>query len=66
MCVGYVTVEKNLIKQYFTRRAIIIGGPALADDATDEEVAVLLEAVKTKTRNYNLPRSKIMAILYKN
>lgn len=48
VCVGYVTVEKNPIKQYFTRRAIIIGGPALADDATDEEVVALLEAVKEK------------------
>ena len=48
VCVGYVTLERNPIKQYFTRRAIINGGPALADDATDEEVAVLLEAVKEK------------------
>ena len=51
VCVGYLTVERNPIKQYFTRRAIIIGGPALADDATDEEVVALLEAVKTKTRH---------------
>lgn len=48
VCVGYVTLERNPIKQYFTRRAIINGGPALADDATDEEVTTLLEAVKTK------------------
>lgn len=51
VCVGYVTKEKNAVKQYFTRRAIIIGGPALADDATDEEITALLEAVKTKTRH---------------
>ena len=51
VCVGYVTKEKNAIKQYFTRRSIIIGGPVLADDATDEEVTALLEAVKTKTRH---------------
>lgn len=51
VCIGYVTVEKNPIKQFFTRRAIVIGGPALADDATDEEVNALLEAVKTKTRH---------------
>lgn len=51
ICVGYVTVERNPITQYFTRRAIIIGGPALADDATDEEVVALLETVKTKTRH---------------
>lgn len=48
VCVGYVTVEKNAIKQYFTRRAIIIGGPALADDATEEEVITLMKAVREK------------------
>lgn len=51
VCVGYVTVDKNPIKQFLTRRAIILGGPALADDATDKEVEVLLKAVKTKTRH---------------
>ncbi len=45
VCCGYVTVEKNPIKQFFTRRAIIIGGPCLADDATDEEVEALMKAV---------------------
>lgn len=51
VCVGYVTVEKNAMKQFLTRRAIIIGGPCLADDCVNEEVIALLEAVKTKTRN---------------
>lgn len=51
VCVGYITVEPNPIKQFLTRRAIILGGPALADDVTDEEVVALLEAVKTKTRH---------------
>lgn len=46
VCVGYVTVERNPIKQYFTRRAIIIGGPCLADDCTAEEVDALMNAVK--------------------
>ena len=32
VCVGYVTVEKSPLKQFLTRRAIIIGGPCLADD----------------------------------
>ena len=45
ICVGYVTKEKNPLKQFMTRRAIIIGGPALADDATDEEVFALMNAV---------------------
>ena len=46
VCVGYVTKEKSALKQFFTRRAIIIGGPLLAEDATDAEVAALLKAVK--------------------
>lgn len=66
ICVGYVTVEKNPITQFFTRRAIIIGGPALADDCTDEEVVALMNGVKelmservngapiyVETRNFN-------------
>ena len=47
VCVGYVTVEKNALKQMLTRRAIIIGGPCLADDCTDEEVNALLCALKS-------------------
>lgn len=46
MCVGYVTVEKNALKQMLTRRAIIIGGPCLADDCADYEVMELLRAVR--------------------
>lgn len=60
--VGYVTHEKNALKQFFTRRAIIIGGPAIADNITDEELALLLNTAKSKlkhkaiyieTRNFN-------------
>ena len=46
VCVGYVTVEKNALKQMLTRRAIIIGGPCLADDCLDYEVKELLRAVR--------------------
>ena len=62
VCVGYVTKEKNPLKQFFTRRAIIIGGPALADDCTEEEVEALMSAVGEQlqskaiyieTRNFN-------------
>lgn len=45
--VGYVTREKNALKQFATRRAIIIGGPMLANDATEEEVASLLKGVRS-------------------
>lgn len=62
VCTGYITVEKSAIKQMLTRRAIIVGGPALADDATDEEVIALMSAVRAQlksqaiyieTRNFN-------------
>ena len=66
VCVGYVTVEKNAVKQFFTRRAIVIGGPCLADDCTNEEVETLMKGVKElksegikespiyiETRNFN-------------
>lgn len=62
VCVGYITKENNPLKQYLTRRAIITGGPMLADDITDEELSALLKAVKNglkqkaiyiETRNFN-------------
>ena len=65
ICVGYVTVEKSVFKQFLTRRAIIIGGPALADDCIDEEVRLLLSTLNIQhptfsdapiyieTRNFN-------------
>ena len=46
VCVGYVTVEKNAVKQFLTRRAIIIGGPCLADDCTEDEAYALMQAVR--------------------
>lgn len=46
VCVGYVTVEKNAMKQFLTRRAIILGGPCLADDCINEEVLLLLSTLR--------------------
>lgn len=50
VCVCYITIEKSAIKQMMTRRAIIVGGPALADDATNAEVAELMMAVKKELK----------------
>lgn len=50
VCVGYVTVEKNALKQMMTRRAIIVGGPCLADDATDGEATELMKAVRKELK----------------
>ena len=62
LCVGYITQEQSALKQYFTRRAIIIGGPVIAEKATDQDVEHLLCAIKNElksqaiyieTRNFN-------------
>ena len=61
VCVGYITQEPNAIKQYLTCRAIVVGGPVIANDATDDEVAALLKAVRrlgdkaiyVETRNFH-------------
>ena len=50
VCCGYVTVERSAIKQALTRRAIIVGGPCLADDATDDEVRELMKAVRKELK----------------
>ena len=64
VCVGYVTKEKSAVKQYFTRRAIIIGGPALADDATEEEVIALMTAIKNLSFTHSLIHSFIQSPIY--
>lgn len=60
--VGYVTKEKNPLKQFFTRRAIIIGGPLIGEHATETDVEQLLrvtsselksQAIYIETRNFH-------------
>ena len=43
--VGYITRERNALKQFFTRRAIIIGGPLLAEDISNKALSALLSAI---------------------
>ena len=43
--VGYITRERNALKQHFTRRAIIIGGPLLDEHISDEALSALLSAI---------------------
>lgn len=59
--VGYITKEKSALKQFFTRRSIIIGGPLLAEDATAEEIAALLNAVKKLQRSDLQPAGRSTA-----
>ncbi|MCI6419124.1 MAG: GNAT family N-acetyltransferase [Bacteroidales bacterium] len=62
VCVGYVTKEPNPIKQFFTRRAIIIGGIVVAANCAKEDIVILLNYVRKElkpksiyieTRNFN-------------
>lgn len=50
VCVGYVTKERCRVKQFYTRRAIIIGGPLIADSANEEDIARLLYAIQQPCR----------------
>lgn len=60
--VGYVTKERNALKQYFTKRAIIYGGPLLDADISNDALSALLKTVVQnialnpiyiETRNFN-------------
>jgi hypothetical protein len=62
VAVGFVQKDGGKLKQYLSRRAIVNGGPLLADDTTDEELSLLLKALKARlrrkaiyieTRNFN-------------
>ena len=59
--VGYIQKDGGRVKQFFSRRAIIYGGPMLADDITEAEITDLLNDCKKQlkrkvifieTRNY--------------
>ena len=47
---GYVQKDGGRMKRFLSRRAIVIGGPLLPDDITDEEVKTLLTALQTRLK----------------
>ena len=58
---GYIQKDGGAIKQFLSRRAIVNGGPYLADDISDEELTYLLtqctrrlkrDAIYIETRNF--------------
>lgn len=60
--VGYIQKDGGKLKRFFSRRAIILGGPLTAGDISDEELTFLLEEVRNKvgrkaiyieSRNFN-------------
>lgn len=52
--VGYIQKDGGKLKQFFSRRAIILGGPLLADDISNEELDTLLAALKSKLRRKSI------------
>lgn len=60
--VGYIQKDGGILKQFLSRRAIIQGGPLLADDILNKELDLLLKyvakslrgkAIYIETRNFN-------------
>ena len=49
--VGYVQKDGGKLMRYFSRRAIVYGGPLLADDISDEALTLLLQRVKKHVKN---------------
>lgn len=46
--VGYIQKDGSKLKRFFSRRAIVLGGPLLEDTITEEELACLLCCVKDR------------------
>lgn len=62
LVVGFIQKDGGKLKQFFSRRAIITGGPLLAENITSEELKSLLQALRKtigekaiyiETRNFN-------------
>lgn len=60
--VGYIQRDGGRIKRFFSKRAIVLGGPLLADDIKEEELTFLLcglnervgkKAIFVEFRNFN-------------
>lgn len=59
---GYIQKDGGSVKRFLSGRAVILGGPLLAEDIADEELALLLgtlkervgrKAIFVETRNFN-------------
>ncbi len=59
--IGFIQKDGGTLKRFFSRRAIINGGPFIADDATEEDVITLMKrcakglkgrAIYVETRNF--------------
>lgn len=48
--VGYIQKDGGRLKQFFSRRAIILGGPLLSDDITDAELEFFLSSLRNQLK----------------
>ena len=55
LVVGYLQKDGGKVKQYLSRRAIILGGPLLAEDISSEELKALLQALNARTVKAHRP-----------
>ena len=56
---GYVTKERCTVKQFFTARAVIFGGPLLAEDISETELATLLKQVESECEKWKVIYTEI-------
>ena len=49
---GYIQKDGGKFKQFFSRRAIVIGGPLLACDISDEGLTLLLTAIRARLKRH--------------
>lgn len=72
--VGYIQKDGGMVKGFLSRRAIVNGGPLLADDIAEDELSALLGALKAylqkkviyiETRNY-VDYSRFRTVFEKN
>lgn len=52
--VGYIQKDGGKLKQFFSRRAIVLGGPLFAGDILDEEVTRLLCSLKKQVQKKSI------------
>jgi len=46
LCMGYIPRDKWLLREYFSRRAIIQAGPLLAPDCSEDEAELLMSTIR--------------------
>ncbi|MBP5693787.1 MAG: peptidoglycan bridge formation glycyltransferase FemA/FemB family protein [Bacteroidales bacterium] len=51
LMIGYIQKDGGRLKSFFTRRAIVNGGPLLSDDISTEALTVLLKEVRRRLKN---------------